>query len=284
MEETKKILALTPLIFFSLLWTVSAAETHSWKKMNEGLFLGGFDPRIKSKICNRKIIILKIDPKFFSFKLLSASEHGRKSRTVKQWSEEFGLLAAINASMYQSRDFLKSTGYMKSYGHFNNSYMNKKFGSLMVFNPVDASLPEVQIIDRRLQKNWKSLIKKYHTIVQNYRMISDGKKRGWPQEKVLHSTAAIGMDRDNNVLFILSPSPFSTHDFIHILLSLPINIKNAMYVEGGPEATLYLKDHDRSMTFLGSCETDITKPYDAESRFKLPNIIGVVKRRKSTDQ
>ena len=61
----------------------------------------------------------------------------------------------------------------------------------------------------------------YHTVVQNYRMISKGKKRGWPPEGEIYSTAAIGMDSDRHVLFILSRSPYSTHDLILILLNLP---------------------------------------------------------------
>ncbi len=271
--------ALVILISFSLFCTDSVAETNAWEKLDEGLFLGKFDPKKKSRVCYAKIIILKIDPKLYSFKLLSASEHGRKSRTVRQWGNEFGLVAAINASMYQNMDFLKSTGYMKNYKHFNNSHINKKFSSFLVFNPIDSALPRVQIIDRRVQKNWKSVMKKYHTVVQNYRMISKGKKRGWPQRGVLYSTAAIGMDRENNVLFVLSPSPYSTHDFILILLSLPIHIKNAMYVEGGPEATVVLKIDDKEMKWTGSCNADFTEQDDPETSYKIPNIVGVVKQR-----
>jgi hypothetical protein len=280
MKNPKKMSALVViLIFFSLFCTDSVAETNAWEKLDEGLFLGKFDPKKKSRVCKSKIIILKIDPKLYSFKLLSASEHGRKPRTARQWGNEFGLVGAINASMYQNVDFLKSTGYMKNYRHFNNSHINKKFSSFLVFNPIDSSLPGVQIIDRRVQKNWKSLMKKYHTVVQNYRMISKGKKRGWPQREVLYSTAAIGVDRENDVLFVLSPSPYSVHDFILILLSLPINIKNAMYVEGGPEASVYLKIDDKEMKWAGSCQTDFTEQDDPEKGYKLPNIVGVVKQR-----
>lgn len=249
-----------------------------WEKLDNGLYLGEFDPNKKSRICNRKILILKIDPALHSFKLLCASEHGRKRRTLKQWCKEFGLLAGINASMYQSPDFLKSTGYMKNYKHFNNPRINKGFGSFMVFNPIDFFLPSVQIIDQRLQDDWKVLIERHHTIVQNYRMISNGKKIGWPQQGKIYSSAAIGRDIAGNVLFILSRSPYSTHDLIHILLALPINIKNAMYVEGGPEATLCLRSATKKKTFLGICEDD-TREGEKDAGCKLPNIIGVVKRR-----
>ena len=270
------------IIFFAFLYVFckeSVAQPQVWQKLDNGLYLGEFDPKKKSKICNHKIVILKINPKFYSFKLLSASQHGRKPRTVKGWCNEFGLVAAINAGMYQSMDLLKSTGYMKNYEHFNNFHINKSFGSFMVFNPIEQSVPKVQIIDRRLRKDWRDMIKRYNTVVQNYRMISNGKKRGWPQQDTIYSTAAIGMDGDGHVLFILSRSPYSTHDFIHILLSLPINIKDAMYVEGGPEAALYLKTDDMETSLRGTCEKDFTEHSDNDTVFKVPNIIGVLKRR-----
>ena len=253
-------------------WVPAHADSQFWQRLGDGLFLGEFTPEKKSKICNRNLLILKIDPGFFSFKLLAASEHGGKPRTAQQWSDEFNLIAAINASMYQGTDPLKSTGYMRNYGHVNNSFINKRFGSFMVFNPKTPSLAPVRIVDMRLQKNWRDIIASYNSVIQNYRMISAGEKRGWPQRDQIYSTAAVGMDRDGNCLFIMSRSPYSTHDLIHILLSLPIQIISAMYVEGGPEATLSFTKNGRRLTFMGICED----PADIYSTFhKPPNMIGI---------
>jgi len=285
MEQSMRRTIIAPCITCIILMALlsifcgeSAAQPQIWQRLDSGLYLGEFDPKKKSNICNHKIVILKINPKFYSFKLLSASQHGLKPRTTKEWCNEFGLTAAINASMYQSMDLLKSTGYMKNRDHFNNAHINKSFGSFMVFNPIDQSIPEVQLIDRRLRKDWETIMNRYNTVVQNYRMISNGKKRGWPQQDTIYSAAAIGMDQDGHVLFILSRSLHSTHDFIHILLSLPINIRDAMYVEGGPEAALYLKLGHREMNLRGTCEKDFTKYVDNGSFFQVPNIIGVSKR------
>ncbi len=276
-----RLSAILPLLLMFLIIAVSrsSAEPRAWQKLSDGLYMGTFDPKMRSQICHHKIAILKIDPKFHALRLLSASEYDRKPRTAKTWCNEFGMLAAINASMYQNVEPLRSTGYMKNDKHLNNSYINPAFGALLCFNPVDASLPEVQIVDRRLHKGWKRVIKSYKTVVQNYRMISDGKKMGWPQREEIYGSAAIGMDKDNHVLFILSRSPFSTHDLIHILLSLPIHIKSAMYVEGGPEATLYMSIHDREMIFVGTCEADASENEDLKSLQRIPNVIGVVKRK-----
>ena len=102
------------------------------------------------------------------------------------------------------------------------------------------------------------LTRKFNTVVQNYRMISGGKKTGWPLQEIVYSTAAIGMDADNNVLLIFCRAPYSTHDFIDLLLALPVNIYNVMCVEGGPEATLYVKANGKEVEWVGSCETKDT--------------------------
>jgi hypothetical protein len=279
MEHRKLIIPIAIVICVAVLCLETVAETRVWQRLDEGLFLGEFDPKKKSKIRNQKITVIKVAPEYYSFKLLSASEHGGRSRTAKQWCKEFGLVGAINASMYQRADRLKSTGYMKNYKHINNPYVNRYFGSLMLFNPVGRSLPKVQILDLRNQKNWKNLAKDYNTAVQNYRMITNGQKMGWPQQARIYSTAAISTDRDDNVLFILSRTPYSTHDLIHILLSLPINIKNAMYVEGGRQASLYFRIGEKEINRRGGFEIPYREHEDTGLARTLPNVIGVARRK-----
>ena len=254
------------------------AESGDWQRVSDGLYLGQFSWSEKAGLLDHPITILKIDPKMYSLRLLCASEYGGTPRTTKQWCLEFGLLAAINASMYRQQDPLKSTGYMINYLHVNNSHINPAFGAFMVFNPVSSSLPEVQIIDRYVQENWRDTIGRYHSVVQNYRMISNGKKMGWPQQDKIYRTAAIGLDRDGRILFILSRSPYSTHDFIHGLLSLPIGIRDAMYVEGGVEASLYYRISGKE-TEMHARETEKNfTATDHDSAWAVPNVIGVVKR------
>ena len=263
----------------ALVCFTSFAEPGSWQMLDEGLSLGSFLPPRQYRMLDSPIALLKIDPQFYSFRLLSASEHGGIPRTAQQWCTEFSLLAATNASMYQNEDPLKSTGYMKNYEHVNNPRINPSFGAFMVFNPINSSYPEVQFVDRRRQRNWTRLLQRYHTVIQNYRMISEGKKTGWPQQGKSYSIAAIGLDKNKNALFIYSRSPFSTHDFIHILLALPIQINNAMYLEGGPEATLHINLKDHSLKRKRSYAISSTAYENDKSPLKIPNVIGIVKRK-----
>ena len=278
-EAVNAFKGISPIVLvLFVLCSQSRGESEPWTELDRGLYLGQFVSPRHYHQSDDSISILKISSAFYSLKLLSASEHNGNSRTAKEWCKQFRLLAAINASMYQNEDPLKSTGYMRNFDHTNNAHFNPVFGAFMVFNPIHSSDPPVRFVDRHLQDNWKEMIDTYHTAIQNYRMISDGKKRGWPQQARLHSTAAIGMDTHRNILFVYCRSLFSTHDFIHDLLSLPIFIQNAMYLEGGPEATLYINLDETEPAGKRPETIEFTKYDNHTSMLKIPNVIGIVRR------
>ena len=126
---------------------LAANKPAHWKELAPGLHLAELKSPQKSPVCNYPITVLKIDPKPYGLKLISASEHGCKSKSARTWADEFGLAAAINASMY-AQDHKTSTGYMKNSKHVNRSGINPKFWAFMAFNPVNRSVPPVQAIDR----------------------------------------------------------------------------------------------------------------------------------------
>ncbi len=249
------------------------AESEGWTTLAEGLMLGEFLPARKSPVADEAVLVLRVDPSRYSLRLLSAMEHGERSRTIRRWCEEFGLLAAINAGMYQSN--LRSTGYMRNYGHVNNPGINPAYGAFFLFNPKDPALPPVRWVDSRRDKGWEGLLRQYESVVQNYRMISDGRKVKWPEQDKAHSTAALGMDRSGHVLFILSRAPYTPHDFIDILLSLPIQIREAMYLEGGDEAALCLRRDRGWVERAGINGPLVLQPPESP---RIPNVIGVLNR------
>lgn len=102
------------LIVLAAVWSTAPAEGRGWTRLADGLLWGEFSPALKSPGADDPVVVLKVDPSRYSFRLLSAVEHGERLRTTREWCEEFGLLSAINAGMYRSN--LRSTGYMRNYG------------------------------------------------------------------------------------------------------------------------------------------------------------------------
>jgi hypothetical protein len=226
--------------------------------------------------------VLRIDPKHYRLVLLNTSAIPNGSPiTPKQWCQQNGLTAVINASMYQT-DYKTSVSLMRKKGHINNPRLSKDM-TILAFDRLDSSVSEVKMIDRQCEdfEFWK---KKYATLVQSIRMISCTGKNVWKQQPQRWSTSAIGIDANNNVLFIHVRSLYSTHDLINILKVLPLNISRAMYTEGGPQAQLYIKVPNQEFEFVGSYEVGSSDANKGSLSWPLPNVIGISKRQPEPDQ
>jgi hypothetical protein len=247
-----------------------------WQQLAKGLELGVFISPERAESGDSLIRILRIDPKHFRLRLLNASavKEGRPL-TAKQWCRQNGLVAAINASMYQT-DHKTSVSLMRTRMHINNPRLSKD-KTILAFDRQSPDVPPVKIIDRECEdfKTWK---KKYGTLVQSIRMISCKGKNVWRQQPQKWSTAAIAMDRQDKILFIHVSSPFSTHDVINILLQLPLNISKAMYSEGGPQSQLYIRHGNKEYNFFGGFDINLNENINNPAFWPIPNVIGIALR------
>ena len=251
-------------------------QSGPWRKVDEGLFLAHLDPPYETPIKDSKITIVRVNPTYYSFKLLCASELGKIGLTSKEWCKKYHLIAAINAGMYQ-KDGLTNVGYMKNFSHLNNSRLNSAYKAVLAFNRVDDDVPEIQIIDLKCQ-DFEKLKPKYQTFIQNIRMISCNQENVWSKQNKRWSLAVLGVDKGGNVLFIFSEAPYSGYDFNTILLSLPISIFNAMYLEGGGEASLYFSGNGFVLDKVGIYESGFNENPIRAGAHPIPNVIGIIKK------
>lgn len=251
--------------------SASAATAIQWQEADKGLHAAEFQSTFNG--ADYAVTLVKIDPAYYSFKLLCATEHGKESLSVKQWALQDHLVAAVNASMYQA-DGLTSIDFMKNFSHVNNPRVSRD-NTILAFNPTAQNLPQVQLIDRECQ-DFSDLRTKYRSFVQGIRMISCKGQNVWSKQDAKWSSLAMGMDAKGNILFLFCRTPGSVHDFTQILLSLPLSLKSAMYLEGGPQASLYLSTPKISLErycTLGGLECDALK-----FALPVPNVIGIVKK------
>lgn len=109
-------------------------------------------------------------------------------------------------------------------------------------------------------------------------MVSCTGRNVWKQGPNKWSTSAIGMDTKGRILFIHVRSPYSTHDLIDFLLALPIDLRNTMYVEGGPQAQLYVSSGDRQLELTGNHTATFLLGDGTVPALPIPNVVGVVRR------
>ena len=150
--------------------------------------------------------------------------------------------------------------------------------AILAFDRQSPDVPPVKIIDRQCEDfdTWK---KKYKTLIQSIRMISCKGENVWTPQTQKWSTAAIAIDRLGRVLFIHVGSLYSTHDLINILKKLPLNIDRTMYVEGGPQAQLYINIGTHEYEFVGSYKIEIEENMNALFSRPIPNVVGISLRK-----
>ncbi len=249
----------------------STGSTIPWKEADEGLYVAEFEPVFDN--APYAVTLVKIDPARYSFKLLCATEHGKELLTAGEWASKYQMLAVVNAGMFQENG-LTSVGFMKNFDHVNNRRLSRD-NTILAFNPVEKNIPEIQIIDRECQV-FSDLRQKYQSFVQSLRMISCKQQNVWSQQDSKWSTLAVGEDSQGNILFLLSRTPCSVHDFIEILLSLPLSLKSAMYLEGGPQASLYLSTPRMTLERYGVWGG--LEKNNLQFPLPLPNVIGISKK------
>lgn len=268
------------VIILALFLLIPAWLHAGWQFLEPGLSLGRFESPQLSESGDSMIRVLRIDTRHFRLRLLNASAltDGR-SLPVREWCLQFDLQAGINASMYQE-DRITSVSLMRTTGHINNPRLSRD-KTILAFDPVDSSGPAVRLIDRQCD-NFNRLKNRFRTLVQSIRMISCRGTNVWHQQSERWSTAALALDRDGHVLFIHVQSPYSTHDLINILQALPLGIERAMYLEGGPEAQLYVRSGERSWEFHGSYGGRFSDPAPPTYAWPIPNVIGIARTASST--
>jgi hypothetical protein len=114
-------------------------------------------------------------------------------------------------------------------------------------------------------------------MVQNYRLLDcDGQAVPWKDEKRF-SAAAVAIDGRGWVVYVHSRSPWRMTEFSQRLADPALDLKAAMYVEGGPEASLYVKGETETIREIGSFETDF---HDGSNVvfWPIPNVLTFAER------
>lgn len=243
----------------------AAQEAPAWRTLAPGL--DHLRTSLDAAIGDGRLDILRIDPARNRFTLLAGALEDKSPRTARTWAREHGLLAATNAGMFHPNGL--PVGFAKSEGRVAQSNINRD-NTVFVFNRTRARILDrtCDAFDPEAQPN----------ALQSIRMVSCSGANVWAQQDRRWSIACLGQDGAGRILFIHSRSPHTVHDFVNALLALPIGLARCMYLEGGPEATLYARAGDAEIERYGSFETAFNENDDNGFPWPLPNVLGVVAR------
>ena len=252
----------------------AASAGAAWTSLEPGVELGVF-PGPGAAPGDGKIWVLRLDLGRFELRLVNASASDSKPRTVRAWALGAGAVAAINAGMFQT-DGLTSVGLMRTTKHQNNPRRNARYKAVLAFDPVKPELPPVRILDATCG-DLDAFPPAYGTLIQSIRMVSCDRKNVWAPDAKRWSAAAIGLDGGGRALFIHARSQWPVHDLIDALLALPLDLRRAMYVEGGPEAQLFVRSGGRELERVGALEGSAGEAH-AGLAWEIPNAVLAVRR------
>ena len=219
------------------------------------------------------VTVVRVDPRVHAFRLLSATLEGLdEPLTAPEWAARSGVLGVINAGMFQG-DQRTSVAYARSGARAVNGRWNKD-NAVFVAEPVAPGRPRARILDRTCDDVPREAAA-HGLVLQNIRMLDCKGRNVWSREPRRWSTACVGADADGRILLVHVRAPFSTHDLVDVLRALPLGLTRLMYVEGGPEASLYLKvGSETVVSEMGSFETGFFESEDNRRFWPLPNVLG----------
>jgi Phosphodiester glycosidase len=210
------------------------------------------------------VTLVRIDPSRFRLRLLTALAEGG-SRTAPEWAHDFGLTGLINASMFAPDQ--RSIGLLVAGARVNRDRDNERLGAFLAFDPISESDAPVVLTGRDCPGfDLANLRRRYRSIVQNYRLLDcDGRPVTWKDERRF-SAAAVGLDPNGHAVFIHTRAPANMSELAALLAEH--RLRAAMYVEGGPEASLYVDAGEPVVSEVG------TGLLGTSSFFKIPNVLG----------
>ncbi len=210
-----------------------------WRVLEPGLEISHFDSRTGAPVATGDFTVLRVDPRHWTLKVITTQIAGDdRPRTLSGWCEDFHLIAAINAGMYQ-QDGRTHVGYCQVDGKVINPVVNK-YKSAAAMDPVEPGEPPFRIFD--LDETDLAQVKAaYRTVVQNLRLIKRPGEPRWPRTQSSWSEAALGEDKEGRALLMHCTRPLSMHDFNEIVLSLPLDLVCAQHLEGNFPAQLWVQ-------------------------------------------
>lgn len=252
-----------------------AANAQSWEPLAQGIYYKEVIPSIEStKTKTYPVFYLKIE-RGAEWHLLT--EHLTEQRkNAFTWSYDHNLNIVTNMGMFTDKD--RPTGYTRINNNVITSARASGYNGALVgyYGATEAGVVDSPTMS--LENDFYEYSKgyryqhKYETHL--IRMVADGKVV-WSKQPKYWSTACIGMDNEGAMYLIFSRSGYMVNTLAHEILSVIPEMKNVYYLEGGPEASLYVGIGDFEYKGIGSYETGFNENDDNIYFWNLPNIIGL---------
>jgi hypothetical protein len=241
---------------------------------SNGISLYKIESPITSVIGDNQISIVQFNPLLFEFDLISTSENN-VLENARYWQKNLDLNIIFNAGMHKLKDNVIHRYYMRNYEHLNNPLLNQSINGVIAFNPKNNDLSPLMIFDL-VYDDWSYVNSNYNSIIQGMRMLDcNGNPVYWDSSNQFCSMIILAMDKSNLCYIVFSRSPYSHNQMIDILKSLPFELINAVYLEGGDRCNFIVSTSEFKACQVGSFVSNYNENDNNQTLFPFPNYIGV---------
>jgi hypothetical protein len=218
--------------------------------------------------------VVRADVARFHLRLLTKAQDGA-SQPAPQWREHYNLVAVTNAGMFHEQG--NPVGLLVQDGTAL-SKDNPAYGGYLAFDPVAASDTPAIITGRDCPGfDLAALRSRYRSLLQANRLVGcTGEPLAWADPKQ-YSASAIGLDRAGHVVFIHARAAVRMTELARAVATL--GVSGALFLEGGPEASLVVRGDTGELARVGSYESGFVENDENQSFWWLPNVIGLEAKR-----
>ncbi len=217
------------------------------------------------------IDVVRGDLATYRLRALSSDNDGKRAPV---WRDEGKLAAVTNAGMFHAGG--APVGMVIADGKVRG-IDNPKFSGFLAWDPVTAGDPPAIVAGRGCPGfDLAALRKRYRSLIQSYRFLDcEGHALPW-QDPKQYSAAGIGVDRAGRVVFVHVRPAFTMAELAAALADH--DLAGALFLEGGPEASLVARGPAGELSLAGSYETGFVENDNNREFWALPNVIGLVAR------
>jgi hypothetical protein len=214
--------------------------------------------------------VVRADPARYHLRLLTASQDGT-SQPAPQWRERYKLTAVTNAGMFHAGGAPVSLVVQDGTALSKD---NKRYGGYLAFDPRDPADAPATIVGRDCDGfDLGALRTRYRSILQSNRLLGcSGEALRWADPKQ-YSAAAIAIDRAGRIVFLHARAAVQMSELARAVASL--GMAGALFLEGGPEASLVVRGDNTELARVGSYETGFVENDENKSFWWLPNVLAL---------
>lgn len=288
--RSSRLNLLIPILMISMMFSCSTNKKRTkekfkpidyshWVTLTKGMQYREITAPIKSEIGDSKISLVRMDKDLFEFDIYSATEFDSLPRSVKAWAKKFKLNIAFNAGMYSQENTLLSRAFLKSSEkHVNNPTIIEDFNLMMAMCPNVNHRENIEVLDLTCE-NFDQMKNEFDCYAQGLRMIDcNGKPMFWKKKVQSCSMIIAAEGTDNKFYLIFCRSPYTHNQMIEFMLKMPYGIRNAIYLEGGPETSLFIDVNEHHIEKVGSWVSETWESDENKHFWNLPNVVGIKNR------